>query len=157
MSAEVIVAAVGTASGWMVAALMFRQNRKLSAESDTYRRRLADVEDARRQEEMRPPLGMEANRDGGGITLAIRNDGLVEVVDVVEAPPVIVRDVKSLVGAFFPLSMGAPQPMTVATDPDKAGGRLVLRLQVTTSSDRWEQPLSCEVPDTFEPRFRWAD
>lgn len=150
MSGEVIVAAVGIVSSWVVTALMVRQNRKLSAESDTYQRRLADTEDARLRKEMRPALTMEASSEGGGITLAIRNDGQldldhVEVIEIAQAPPVIKRNVRSLVGAFYPLKMGVSQPMSVATDLSEAGGRLVLRLRVKSSSDEWERIVSCHV------------
>ena len=156
MSGELVVAIVATviaAGALVLSVIAFRQNRKLADRSDGIQDRLAAVEEARRLDELRPALGMTATRDGGGITLTICNDGgldleHVQLLAAVQAPQVIKRGVRSLVGTFYPLRMGASEAMSVAFDPNEDGGQLVLRLRLKTAVDEWEQTVRCDVPDS---------
>lgn len=156
MSGELIVAivaAVIAAGALVLSVVAIRQNRKQADRSDRIQNRLAAVEEGRRLDELRPALAMAATRGGGGFTLTLSNDGgldleHVQILAAVNAPPVITRGVRSLVGAFYPLRMGASETMSVAFDPNEDGGQLVLRLRLKTAVDEWEQTVRCDVPDS---------
>ena len=157
----VVVGVIGAASGlfalWQSGRLA-QQNRALAAQSDSIQERLALVEEARRRDELRPSLS--AKTDAGRSLLTIANEStadldLVEVREVVQVPPVIEQDIKSILG-MHPLRMGESWLMPVHRVADEAGGRLVLRLRLTSASDTWEVTVDCEIDGSQSVPFAFV-
>lgn len=160
MSAEVILGVVGAVAGLGgagAAVVALRQNSKLATQSDGIQERLVAVEEARRQDELRPVLTLEDEFDSGRSRLTIRNDGIadvdhLEITELVTVPEVIAKDIRSIIGQLHPLRMGAAQLLPVHRDEEMAGGLLVLRLRVRCGNDEWNVTTRCEIEDSFGPQ-----
>jgi hypothetical protein len=145
-----VLGGIGAATG--IAALV--QNQLRGRESDRIQERLAAVEEARRRDELRPGLTMTAV-DNESRVLTIRNGDRieldhVEIVEAIEAPPVIARGIKSCTGAYFGLRMGEAMTVRVSADENVDGGLLVLNLAVRSGSDTWDVSVRCEVPNSHQ-------
>jgi hypothetical protein len=152
--AGVVLGGFGSVTG--VAALV--QNHFRAKQSDRIQERLAEVEEARRRDELRPALDMTSRVDAENTVVTIRNGDRadldhLEIIEVIAAPPVIERGIRSALGATYSLRIGEALPIAVVVrDEEKAGGTLVLKLRVRCGADQWDLAPACTVDHSIGPQ-----